>query len=159
MIQLKEGMKIKKYLEQSPLFAINAATESLISPLNAQLRKEGLNLLQGLVLTALFFEDRRDVTPSQLADLFQTSRGNMSHIISHLEDKGWVKRGMSDRDARRFHLELKAEGRKRALFLIKFFDKIQTLFEREMGVTNCQKIVEGVQRSSEIYRKSLVNKS
>lgn len=151
-------MKIKKYLEQSPLFAINAAYEGMIAPINKDLRKEGFNLLQGLVLTALFFEDRKDINPSQLADLFQTSRGNMSHIISSLEAKGWVQRRVSEKDARRFQIELRAEGRKRALFLIKFYDKIQNLFEKELGVSNCLKLVDGVKRATDACEKYLKTK-
>lgn len=137
-------MKIKKYLQHSPLFAISAAYEALIPKVNKQLRADDLNLLQGLVLTALFFEEGGEARPSQLADIFQTSRGNMSHIISHLEYKGYVKRRLDEKDARSFRIELKAEGRKKALILIRFYDRIQDLFEKELGVRSCQKTVEGI---------------
>jgi DNA-binding MarR family transcriptional regulator len=147
-------MKIKKYLEQSPVFAINATYEALIPHLNKQLRSEGLNLLQGLVLTALFFEESKTVTPSRLAELFQTSRGNMSHILSHLESKGWVRRIVHDKDARQFHMELRADGRKKALSLIRFYDRLQGLFERELGVLACHKIVDGLNSISNTYRNS-----
>ena len=147
-------MKIKKYLEQSPVFAINAVYESMIPKINRQLKAhDDLNLLQGLVLTALFFEEGKEIKPSQLAELFQTSRGNMSHILSHLEYKGWVKRHLNQRDARQFHIELKAEGRKKALSLIKFYDRIQNIFEKELGVKDCEKMVVGLSRLKEIYRE------
>ena len=123
-------MKIKKYLEHSPLLALNLAYETLISSLNKKLKDQELNLLQGLVLTALFFEESSDVTPSQLADIFETSRGNMSHILSHLEYKGWIRRVVNTKDARQFQIELKPEGRKKALNLIKFYDRIQNHFEK-----------------------------
>lgn len=138
-------MKIQKYLEQSPVFAINAAYEKIIPQMNAELAEYDVNLLQGLVLTALFFEGDAEVTPSALAQLFATSRGNMSHILSHLEYKGWVRRVVHAKDARKFHIELKAEGRRRALSLIKFFDKTQTHFENELGLGACQKTVAGLQ--------------
>jgi DNA-binding MarR family transcriptional regulator len=146
-------MKIKKYLEQSPVFAINVAYERIIPALNLQLKPEGLNLLQGLVLTALFFEERGNITPSELSSLFQTSRANMSHIISHLEAKGWVRRGVNNKDARQFHIELKAEGRKKALSMIKFFDRMQSVSEKEMGVTGCRKLAESLALTAGIYKK------
>jgi DNA-binding MarR family transcriptional regulator len=146
-------MKIKKYLEQSPVFSINAAYERIIPRLNRQLKEENLNLLQGLVLTALFFEQQKEVSPSQLADLFQTSRGNMSHILSHLEAKGWVKRVVHDKDARQFQIELKADGRKKALSLIRFYDQLQESFEKELGVQDCQRIVKGLQAVSLAFQK------
>ena len=49
-------MKIKKYLEQSPTLAIHLAYENMIPQINKELKAENLNLLPGLVLTALFFE-------------------------------------------------------------------------------------------------------
>jgi DNA-binding MarR family transcriptional regulator len=137
-------MKIKKYLLHSPIFAVSAAYEALIPKINKQLRADDMNLLQGLVLTALFFEEGGEARPSQLADIFQTSRGNMSHIISHLEYKGYVKRRLDDQDARSFRIELKADGRRKALTLIRYFDRIQELFEKDLGVRTCQKTVEGI---------------
>jgi DNA-binding MarR family transcriptional regulator len=132
-------MKIAKYLQQSPVFAINSAYEAIIPNLNRRLKKENVNLLQGLVLTALFFEGRADLSPSMLAEQFKTSRGNMSHILSHLEYQGWVRRTLDPKDARKFFIELKPDGKRKALSLIKIYDSIQNLFEKELGVSACQK--------------------
>lgn len=137
-------MKISNYIEQSPIFAINTAYEMIIPSLNKQLKKEDVNLLQGLVLTALFFEDDQSITPSKLADLFKTTRGNMSHIISHLEYKNWVKRVLNGKDARQFHIELKPEGKRKALTLIKIYDQIQNMFEKQLGLSDCQKMTKNI---------------
>ena len=145
-------MKITKYLHASPVFAINTAYEAIVPKLNQKLKAEKLNLLQGLVLTALFFEGENDIGPSQLADLFQTSRGNMSHIISHLEAMGWVKRVLNPNDARGFKIELKAEGRRKALGLIKFYDAIQDQLETKLGVAACQKTVENLRAMTAVVR-------
>lgn len=145
-------MKIKRYLDQSPLFAINLAYENIVTSVNKTLKSQDLNLLQGLVLTALLFEDRGDLTPSQLAETFQTSRGNMSHIISHLEYKGWVKRSVNPDDARQFRIELKPEGKKKALSLIKFYDKIQSEFEDSLGQSACLKSIETLNRLVAVYK-------
>lgn len=139
-------MKISKYLEQSPVFAINAAYEVLIPTLNKRLRKEEVNLLQGLVLTALFFEESSNLTPSTLASIFKTTRGNMSHILSHLEYKAWVKRKVDPLDARKFYIELRPEGRRKALSLIKIYDQIQSRFEEELGLAQCQKTTLSIHR-------------
>ncbi|MEK6773349.1 MAG: MarR family winged helix-turn-helix transcriptional regulator [Bdellovibrionota bacterium] len=146
-------MKIKKYLQQSPIFALNAAYETIVPKLNKKMKVDQLNLLQGLVLTALFFEERNDVTPSQLAEIFQTSRGNMSHIISDLEYQGYIKRVVNDKDARQFKIELRADGRKKALASIRFYDRLQELFEKNLGVTNCQRTVEGIHSLADVFKK------
>lgn len=150
-------MKIKKYLVHSPIFALNAVYEHVIPKLNKHLNLDDLNLLQGLVLTALFFEDKIEVTPSKLAEVFQTSRANMSHILSDLEYRGYIKRIVNERDARGFKIELKADGKKKALSLIKFFDGMQDNFERTLGIQNCQKIVVGFYEVSKIFRANANN--
>lgn len=145
-------MKIKKYLQESPIFALNSAYEAIIPKLNRQLKADKLNLLQGLVLTALFFEDRNDIRPSELAEIFQTSRGNMSHMLSDLEYHGFVKRVVHEKDARQFRIELKAEGKKKALSLIRFYDQLQNLFEKEMGDKTCKKTVSGILQMAQVFK-------
>ena len=147
-------MRIKKYLNASPVFSINAAYEVIITDINKFLKAEEINLLQGLVLTALFFEGNEFITPSQLANVFHTSRGNMSHIISHLEYKGWVKRIVSNKDARIFQIVLKPEGKRKSLRLIKYYDKIQDFFESQIGVSVCKITVENINKLSKVYLKS-----
>jgi DNA-binding MarR family transcriptional regulator len=147
-------MKIEKYLNQSPIFALNAAYEAIITPVNRHLKKDQFNLLQGLVLTALFFEEHDEVRPSQLADIFKTSRGNMSHILSALEAQRYLRRVVNPQDARQFRIELRAEGRKKALALIKFFDHLQDLFEKDLGSPSCQKTVDGLHALVKTYKKN-----
>lgn len=146
-------MKIKKYLQQSPLFALNSAYEAIIPKVNKKMKSDQLNMLQGLVLTALLFENRADITPSYLAKVFQTSRGNMSHILSELEYRSYIKRVVDGKDARSFKIELKADGKKKALTLIKFYDRLQQLFEENLGLQSCQKTVDGLYMISEVFNK------
>lgn len=134
-------MKIQSYLRQSPIFVLNSVYERTIPRLNKELKKEDLNLLQALVLTALFFEDRTDVTPSELTKTFCTTKANMSHIISRLEELGLIKRTLNENDSRMFYITLKSEGRKKSLKLIKYFDELQDLYEAEFGSMSLQKIL------------------
>lgn len=68
----------------------------------------------------------------------------MSHILSALEYHGYVKRVVNENDARGFKIELKPDGRKKALAMIKFFDRLQNQFEKKLGVSNCERIVTGI---------------
>lgn len=154
-------MKITKYLNASPVFALNSAYEAIVSDINRVLKTEDSNLLQGLVLTALLFEEKDSITPSELAKVFHTSRGNMSHIISHLEYKGWVKRMVSSTDARQFQIILKPEGRKKALKLVKYYDKIQDLFENQLGIGHCKDTADKISTLKQTYldhhKKNVIN--
>jgi DNA-binding MarR family transcriptional regulator len=126
-------MRISKYLALSPVFELNAAFELILGRVNRELKEDGLTFLQGLVLTALFFEQSDAVRPSELSRILSTSRSNMSHILSALEDKGWIKRNLNRQDAREFFISLKPEGKKKATTLIKYFNSLQEKFEAKLG--------------------------
>ena len=147
-------MKIRKYLSESPVYALNMAYEAVVSDVHRRLRQEGVNLLQGLVLTALLFEDDPNVTPSQLAEIFATSRGNMSHILSHLESQSWLARRLSLQDARSYTIQLKPEGKKKALRLIKIYDELQDQLEKNLSRSECRRAVVQLTRLKDAYGKT-----
>lgn len=147
-------MKIENYLRESPVFAINVIHERIVTRVNQRLREEKVNFLQGLILTALVFEEGENVSPSALADVFETSRANISHAISDLEYKGLVQRALNPRDARQFFIGLKPEGRKVAYRLIKFYDRLQEAFETKLGAGQCRKTVESLRTLAEAYGKN-----
>jgi len=145
-------MKIQSYIQESPLFALNTAYEQLVVQVNLELKQEQVNLLQGLILTAIFFETEQSVNPALLAQTFQTSRSNISHCVSHLEYLGFLKRTVNGQDARGFFLTLTPLGRKKALMLIKYFDGIQNLFESKVSTSRLAKTIAGIGELVLIYK-------
>jgi len=139
-------MRIRGFLEESPLFAITKAGRVLEAALNRALRGEELTFLQALVLVAIFFEDPAVVSPSQLADSFSTTRGNMSHCLSSLEARGLVRRQVDREDARVFRISIRPEGKQRAMRLIRTFDGLQKRLEREVGARNVRQTLAHVAR-------------
>ncbi len=82
---------------------------------------------------AVLFEAPRQIKPSELAETFQTTRGNISHSVSSLEAKGLLARKIDNEDARAFLLTLKPAGKKAAMRVVGAFDRIQHAFEKEAG--------------------------
>ncbi|HZY72231.1 MAG TPA: MarR family winged helix-turn-helix transcriptional regulator, partial [Edaphobacter sp.] len=82
---------------------------------------------------AIFFEKKRGTRPTELAETFQTTRGNVSHCISSLEAKGLVRRRIDPEDARAFQLTLQPAGRKRAARVVGILDQMQGRFEQACG--------------------------
>ena len=115
------------------MFTINRAARRFDSLAAHALASDGLSFLEGLVLAAVFFDEPECITPSQLAETFGTTRGNVSHCISSLEAKGMVQRVIDPSDARSYLLALKPPGKKCALRVIRAFDKLQAQFETEVG--------------------------
>ena len=126
-------MRIDAFLQQSPMFAVNRAARRFESLTTQVLAADELSFLEGLVLAAMFFEAPRLVKPSQLAETFGTTRGNVSHCVSSLEAKGLLQRKIDPDDARAYLLTLKPQGKKCAMRVIGAFDKLQHEFEAEIG--------------------------
>jgi DNA-binding MarR family transcriptional regulator len=126
-------MRIETFLRQSPIFCVSLAARRFDALTTHLLRADDLNFFEALILATLFFESPIPVKPSQLAETFGTTRGNVSHCISSLEAKGLVQRKIDPEDARAYHLALKPSGKKTAVRVIGTLDKIQRKFENEVG--------------------------
>jgi DNA-binding MarR family transcriptional regulator len=126
-------MRIDAFLRESPMFAVNRAARRFESLAARALAGDDLGFLEALVLAALFFEAPRQVKPSQLAETFSTTRGNLSHCVTSLEAKGLLQRKIDPVDARAYLLSLKPQGRRCALRVIAALDHLQKEFETELG--------------------------
>jgi len=126
-------MRIDAFLQESPMFAINRAARRFDSVAAQALAADGLGFLEGLVLAAIFFDAPESARPSQLAETFGTTRGNVSHCVSSLEAKGLLQRKIDPSDARSYFLALKPPGKRCALRVIRVFDRLQAEFEKEIG--------------------------
>ena len=144
-------MRIDAFLEQSPMFAVNRAARRFDSLTAQVLAGDGLSFLEGLVLAAMFFEAPLPVRPSELAETFGTTRGNVSHCVSSLEAKGLLHRKIDPEDARAYQLTLKPQGRRCAVRVIGAFDKLQAKFEREIGKTALGEMLKSLRRIEALY--------
>jgi len=115
------------------MFAVNRAARRFESLAAEVLTDDGLSFLEGLTLAAVFFEAPKTIKPSQLAEAFGTTRGNVSHCVSSLEAKGFLQRRIDPEDARAYLLTLKPQGKRCALRVIAALDKLQRAFEAESG--------------------------
>src|ERR1700744_4129067 len=103
-------MRIETFLKESPMFCVTLAARRFDMLASRLLQADGLNFLEALILSTLFFESPGVVKPSELAAIFEPARGNVSHCVSSLEAKGLVQKRIVQEDARAHHLALKAQG-------------------------------------------------
>jgi DNA-binding MarR family transcriptional regulator len=118
--------------------------------LNSILRQEGLTFFESLMIAAIFFEKRGGTKPSELAETFQTTRGNVSHCISSLEAKGLVRRRIDPEDARAFQLVLLPVGKRRAARVVGILDQMQARFEEAVGVAKLAAMVKELEAVEEM---------
>ena len=143
-------MRIEAFLRQSPIFQASRIARRMDASLNAILRDEGVTFFEALMLAALFFEKKNGIKPSDLAETFQTTRGNVSHCLSSLEAKGLVRRRIDPEDARSFQLVLQPLGRKRAVRAVGIFDRMQTHFEKSVGMSKLTVMLERMRAVEEL---------
>jgi DNA-binding MarR family transcriptional regulator len=139
-------MRIDAFLRESPMFAVNHAARRFESLASRVLAADSLGFLEALVLAALFFEAPRQVKPSQLAETFATTRGNLSHCISSLEAKGLLQRRIDPNDARAYLLALKPLGKRCAVRVIAALDRMQKEFESEIGKAPLAEMIKSLRK-------------
>jgi DNA-binding MarR family transcriptional regulator len=137
-------MRIEAFLRQSPIFQASRIARRMEASLNVILRDEDLTFFEALMLAAIFFEKKGGIKPSDLAQTFQTTRGNVSHCVSSLEAKGLVRRRIDPDDARSFQLVLQTLGKRRAVRVVGIFDRMQTYFEKNVGVAKLTGALEQI---------------
>jgi len=145
-------MKIDAFLRESPMFAIGRAARRFEALGVTALAADHLSFFEGLVLAALFFEAPRFVKPSQLAETFSTTRGNVSHCVTSLEAKGLLQRRIDPDDARAFHLMLNAQGRRCAVRVIAALDHLQRGFEQEIGKAALRETLKSIRMMESLYK-------
>jgi DNA-binding MarR family transcriptional regulator len=143
-------MRIEAFLRQSPIFQASRIARRMEVSLNAILRDEELTFFEALMLAAIFFEKKDGIKPSDLAETFQTTRGNVSHCVSSLEAKGLVRRRIDPEDARSFRLVLQPVGKRRAVRVVGIFDRTQTHFEKNVGVAKLTGMLEQMRAVEEL---------
>ena len=144
-------MRIDAFLHESPMFAVNRAARRFESLTTQVLAGDGLGFLEGLILAAMFFEAPTLVKPSQLADTFGTTRGNVSHCVSSLEAKGLLQRRIDPEDARAYLLTLKPQGKRCAMRVIGAFDKLQKEFEDEIGKSTLGEMLKSLRKLEALF--------
>jgi DNA-binding MarR family transcriptional regulator len=151
-------MRIKTFLNESPMFCVTLAARRFEVLAKRLLEVDNLNFLEALILSALFFESSRAVKPSELADVFGTTRGNVSHSVSSLEAKGLVQRKIDAEDARAYQLALKPQGKKAAIRVIGALDKLQRDFENEVGKDPLQSALRVIRSLGKVQPQAPVDR-
>jgi DNA-binding MarR family transcriptional regulator len=149
-------MRIESFLRQSPIFQASRIARRMEASLNLVLLEEGLTFFESLVLAAIFFEKKGGVKPSNLAETFETTRGNVSHCISSLEAKGLVRRRIDAEDARALQLVLLPAGRKRAVRVAGILDRMQRDFEEKVGAAKLEAMLEELHSVEELCARFVV---
>jgi len=102
--------------QQAAWRPVAALMMRLPAALDAQLQKDaGITQFDYLVLSALSEADDRTLRMSELAALASGSLSRLSHVVSRLENKGWVRREPCPGDGRFINAVLTDAGWEKVL--------------------------------------------
>ncbi len=98
--------------EQDAWVSLAATLIRLPAALDARLQRDaGLNTFEYLVLQGLSDAPRRTLRMSELATLANGSLSRLSHVVTRLERRGWVRREVCPTDGRCTNAILTRAGR------------------------------------------------
>jgi len=137
-------MKIEEFIQKSVFFSINKACFEICNRIEVDLKKHDLNVTEAMILAALFFE-KSQVNPSSLATTLSTTRSNISHHVTRLEKREFLKRGSHLRDARQYPLHLLPKGAEHVQMVIKIFNCFENQLEQIAGANFPQKMEKLIQ--------------
>ncbi|AUN97084.1 MarR family transcriptional regulator [Bacteriovorax stolpii] len=125
--------KLDKFINESATISLISNGMRLQKELNLGLKDFGLNLNQSLILLAIFFEPEKTIRFNDLSEIIPTTKGNISHCTSFLEENKFITRQMVDNDLRGYSYSLTPKGSKLCLSLIKFFDAIENNCDKKFS--------------------------
>lgn len=134
--------KLDKFIRESATISLISNGMRLQKELNSSLKDYGLNLNQSLILLAVFFEPEKTIRFNELTKIIPTTKGNISHCTSFLEEQKFILRQNVQDDLRGYSYILTAKGNKLALTLIKFFDAIETDCDKKYSSSKIKDFIE-----------------
>lgn len=122
-------MKINTYMNQSLLPKIQQTQRALNGLAEKILAKEKISWNEALVLVSIFHEKGKPVTPKDLGLNLGIAKVQVSQTLTKLEERGLVKRTLSQNDARSYFIELSSASKIKAKKLINSLELIDQEIE------------------------------
>ena len=146
-------MKIETFLKSSPSFAVIFASQFITKQMTAVFKEKNLTYLQAMVLVAVFFEKSHEARPQGLAGVLHTSKGNISHCLTHLQNERLVQFDKLPSDKRGAIVRLTAKGKSVVAMLIKYFDEYQRLTEKTFTDAGTRRLMADMTQLQELYKE------
>lgn len=133
--------KLEKFITESATISLISNGMRMQKEINLGLKDFGVNLNQSLILLAVFFEPEKIIRFHELSKIIPTTKGNISHCTSFLEEQKFIVRQNVDNDLRGYSYSLAAKGNKLSLSLIKFFDSIETNCDKRFSQSKIKEFI------------------
>lgn len=134
--------KLEKFIKESATISVISNGMRLQKELNQGLAEFNLNMNQALILLAIFFEPEKCIRANDLAAIIPTTKGNISHCTSFLEENKLITRKNIVDDLRGFEFHLTSKAQKICPLLVKFFDQMEGNCDKKFSRTEQKDFIE-----------------
>jgi DNA-binding MarR family transcriptional regulator len=134
-------LKIEKFFNESATISLVTNGLRIQKEINSSLAKFGLNLNQALIMLAIFFEPEKTIRSYELMNLIPTTKGNISHCTSFLEEQNHIMRKNVEGDLRGYEFSLTPKGSKLTISLIKFFDSVEAECDKKFSAVRLKEFI------------------
>jgi DNA-binding MarR family transcriptional regulator len=134
-------MKIKKYTQESLIFNIFEARKELEKKLARDFQPFNINYIQFLILSSIYLEDKKSLSPKEVSTALQISKSQLSQYISYLENLGLMKRSLDAKDARKVAIILTAVGKDLTRKAMKSLQKREKNVESLLNKSDLSKVL------------------
>lgn len=135
-------LKIEKFFIESATMSLINSGIRLQKEINTSLAKHDLNLNQALIMLAIFFEPEKHIRSNELGYLIPTTKGNISHCTSYLEEMKYIIRKNVAGDLRGYEFSLTAKGSKTCITLVKFFNEIESNCDKKFSSSQLKDFID-----------------
>ncbi len=133
--------RLEKFIKESATISVIYNGMRLQKELNQGLLEFNLNLNQALILLAIFFEPEKCIRSNDLVAVIPTTKGNISHCTSFLEENKLISRKNVPGDLRGFEFHLTSKAQKLCPLLVKFFDQIEAGVDKKFTVAELKEFI------------------
>ncbi len=135
-------MKIKKYTQESLIFNVFEAKKNLEKKLNLDFDSLGINYIQFLILTSIYLEGKKQLSPKDISEVLQVSKSQLSQNISLLDASFLLKRSLDVKDARKVTLILTTTGKDLTRKAMKAHQKREKELEDGISLSQNHKLLK-----------------
>ena len=111
------------------LFLLARVQHRLITHVNQELKKEGVQLSKGQMGVLVALTEQREATMGQLRDTLDIDSAVLTRVVDKLQDRGLVQRRSNQEDRRQVLIQATGEGLGQAAVVLRIFKAANGLIQ------------------------------
>ncbi len=127
---------------------VNIIFENLKTAMENMVRELPINNKELLILKSIM--DSEDITSAEISEMFSVSKAAVSQFVSSLENRGYLKRRLSDKDRRRIYFDITDTGRELVRMTDEYIAGSINIVKENLGEKDYKTMTELLKKTTKI---------